>query len=132
MQLSNKSTDWSAVRKLNASSAFHTFYGVNSSIGRQRNDKFSFLCGATAQLSSKLHPSLTSILGAGDLSVSRPGRFTTTPQESGWAQCRSGRFWEHKNLLFLAAFEPRTDCATQAATAWQGVSLTLKFLCYWP
>ena len=49
---------------------------MSSSIRQHRNDKFSFLCGFTAQLSSKLHPSLSSILGAGDLSVSRPGRFT--------------------------------------------------------
>ena len=75
--------------------------GVNSSIRRHRNDKFSFLCGATAQLSSKLHPSLSSLLGAGDLSASRPGRITTVerppvpiPQDSGWAQCRTGRFGE--------------------------------------
>jgi len=34
--------------------------------------------------------------------------------------------------LLLAALELRTDCATQAPTAWEGVSLTPTCHCYWP
>jgi hypothetical protein len=71
--------------------------------------------------SSILHPSLSSLLGAGELSASRPGRITPVEQppapiqhEYGWIQSRSGCFGDKKNLLFLAALERRTDCATQA------------------
>ena len=54
---------------------------MTSSIRRKRNDKFSFLYGATAQLSSKLHPSLSSILGGRDVSFTpRPLYYRgTTP-----------------------------------------------------
>jgi len=66
--------------------------------------------------SSNLHPSLSSLMGAGELSASRPGRITpverpTVPiqQEYGWIQSRSECFWDKKNFLFLAALEPSTD-----------------------
>jgi len=102
-----------AVRRLRHPHSTH-FTGVDSSIRRHRNDKFSFLCGATAQLNSQLHLALSSLLGAGNLSASRPVRITTVerppvpiPQESGWAQCWTGRFgkrqiscfWRHSNPI---------------------------------
>jgi len=76
-------------------------------------------------------------MGAGEFSASRPGRITPVERppvpiqpEYGWIQTRSGCFWDKKNLLFLAALEPRTDCTTQATTTSEGLSLTLKFHCY--
>ena len=76
MQVSNNSPGWYAVSKQTASSAFHTFEGVNSSMRRLRNDKFSFVYDATAELNFRLHPSLSSLLSAGDLSTSRSGCIT--------------------------------------------------------
>jgi len=124
------------VRKLRHQRSTH-FTGLKSSIRRHRNDKFSFLCGAIAQLSSKLAPLILILVTGCRWFVSfRPHYYRgTTPRTHStgvWVSPVPVWTFGEKSLLLLAAFEPRTDCTTQAATAWQGVSLTLMFHCYWP